>query len=128
MIKNIFTHRPTEISGAIMAWVNFLIITHTINLDAVGAGALNLALGSTLILFVKSTTNTNAAMNELNDAINNAPPTTLNISPGATVVLPQTDLSDIRHSASENPTPPEPTRPDPGVPERRTRRKPLTPK
>lgn len=63
--KNIFNKTPLQLSGAIVAVVNFLIINGTINMKAEAVSGLNLAMVSVLGLLVANKTANKAVLNEL---------------------------------------------------------------
>lgn len=63
--RNLFDKHPNIISGAVMAWVNLVIIAGWVRVDGKTVSALNLAIGATLALFVAAKTSNTAVLNEL---------------------------------------------------------------
>lgn len=64
-LKNLASRNPIQISAAIMAIVNFLIIMDWIEMSPEGVAGLNTAIVAVLGLFVVSTTTNTAKLEEL---------------------------------------------------------------
>lgn len=64
-LKNVLTKNPVQISGAVMAVVNLLIILSVFTMDGQAVAALNIALSSVLGLFVVANTTNTAKLEEL---------------------------------------------------------------
>jgi hypothetical protein len=65
MLQNLAAKNPIQISGAIMAIINFFIIMDWIDMSADGVAALNVALVAVLGLFVVNATTNTAKLDEL---------------------------------------------------------------
>lgn len=64
-VRSLLSKNPVTISGAVMAWVNLAVIAEWLTWDAKTVAALNIALVSTLGVFVISTTVNTSKLDEL---------------------------------------------------------------
>jgi len=67
IFNSLLTKNPIQISGAVMAIINFLIIMDWLEMTPDQVAALNVALVAVLGLFVVSTTTNTAKLEELDN-------------------------------------------------------------
>lgn len=66
-LKSLFNKNPVQISGTVLAIVNFCIIMDWLEMSTEAVAGLNVLMGSLLGLFVTSTTVNSAKLEELDN-------------------------------------------------------------
>lgn len=64
-LRNVLDKQPLQITAAIMAWVNLVVIADLWNPGEKVVGGFNAALIATLLLFVSTKTTNTSVLNEL---------------------------------------------------------------
>src|SRR4051812_31479973 len=104
--KNLFTHTPVQIAGAIQVILNVLVMVNVLHWSAVAIAGVNSALVVLLGLFVANTTVNTAKLQQLQDELPAAViPSTISVT-GPMIRMKDDPVDDINIPVVEAPEPP----------------------